>query len=168
MTQHQFKPRARPARPGALGRLAQLSHQVVIAIGAMLLITACTGQGPTRNMQPAPAATPPALPDTTEPTPVTPTQTVIDPVDGQHERRAPWRLVAATGTDLIVEVQAGGAPCDAVTGADVTEDTQTVSLTIWTGRTPGANCPGQPALLGTFWIRVPLTAPLADRNLQTT
>ena len=93
---------------------------------------------------------------------------MIDPVDGQRERPAHWRLITATGTDLIVEVQAGGAPCDAVTGADVTEDPQTVSLTIWTGRTPGANCPGQPALLGTFWIRVPLTAPLADRTLQTT
>lgn len=168
MTHHHSSPQARPAQPGALGRLGHLSAPIVVALGVILLIAACTEQGPTRSIQPAPASTPPALPNQTEPTPATPTPTVIDPVDGQRERQADWRLVTATGTELIVEVQAGGAPCDAVTGADVTENTQTVSLSIWTGRTPGANCPGQPALLGTFWIRVPLTAPLADRTLETT
>lgn len=78
----------------------------------------------------------------------------------------PWRLVLASGSDLVVEVKAGGPPCDAVTGLDVAESEQTVSVAVWAGKTPGASCPGQPAVLGTFWIRVPLAAPIGQRQVR--
>jgi hypothetical protein len=65
----------------------------------------------------------------------------------------------------VVEVQVGGAPCDAVTGLDVTESATTVALTVWAGRTPRADCHGIPATLGTFRVRVPLDRPLGERTL---
>jgi len=75
-------------------------------------------------------------------------------------------LVQAVGKVVVVEVQAGGAPCDAVTGIDVAESPEAVELTVWAGRTPGAHCRGVPAVLGTFRIRVLLAEPLGARPLR--
>jgi hypothetical protein len=87
-------------------------------------------------------------------------------VAGQRERRAPWRLVAAgPGPAVVVELNAGGPPCDVVTHLDVDESPSTVGLTVWAGREPGAECLGLPALLGTFRVRVPLAEPLGTRTL---
>ena len=85
---------------------------------------------------------------------------------GQRERRAPWRLVATgPGPAVVVELNAGGPPCDVVTHLDVDESPSTVGLTVWAGREPGAECVGLPALLGTFRVRVPLAQPLGTRTL---
>ena len=148
------------------GGAAPRRVHLLLTLGAVLFLCACTGSEPVRSAPPATPSTPPATvrPPQTGASKVTPTPAVIDPVTGAHERRAPWRLISATDSELVVEVQAGGQPCDAVTGVDVTESAQTVAVTVWTGRTPDANCPGQPALLGTFWVRVPLNAPLAGRS----
>lgn len=113
---------------------------------------------PTRLPTPAPDA---------EPVP-TPDPGLISPVTGERERRVRWRFVrAAAGPAVVVEVQVGGAPCDVVTGLDVTESTHAVVLTVWAGREPGARCEGVPALLGTYQLRVPLTEPLGTRTLTT-
>ncbi len=90
----------------------------------------------------------------------------VTPVAGQRERRPAWRLVATgPGPSVVVELQAGGAPCDVVTGVDVDESATEVRLTIWTGREKGATCDGFPAVLGTLRVRVPLAAPLGVRPL---
>lgn len=83
-----------------------------------------------------------------------------------RERRASWRLVdAGPGPSVVIEVQAGGPPCDVVTHLDVDETPSGVRLDVWTGRVPGAVCVDIPAVLGTFRVRVPLTEPLASRPL---
>ena len=105
------------------------------------------------------------MPTESEPVPE-PTPGLVDPVPGGRERRVPWRLVQKAGKVVVVEVQAGGAPCDAITDIDVAESPEAVELTVWAGRTPGARCRGVPALLGTFRVRVPLDEPLGDRALR--
>lgn len=105
------------------------------------------------------------MPPRSEPVPEL-TPGFVEPVAGQRTRRVRWRLVQAAGKVVVVEVQAGGAPCDAITDIVVAESTDDVELTIWAGRTPGATCRGVPALLGTFRVRVPLTRPLGERPLR--
>ena len=93
----------------------------------------------------------------------------VTPVAGQRERRPAWRLVTTgPGPSVVVELQAGGAPCDVVTGVVVDESTTQVRLTVWTGREPGATCAGFPAVLGTLRVRVQLAAPLGARPLAPT
>lgn len=154
---------ARPVRPAV---------PFLAVLGLVLLVAACGGAPPTgadpggeRSVSPAPPAQPPA----TVPSEVVPSPepAVVDPVPGRHERQVTWRLVGtAPGPAVVVEVQAGGAPCDAVTGVDVTESASTVRLTVWAGRTPGADCHGIPATLGTLRLRVPLKEPLGTRTLE--
>jgi hypothetical protein len=105
------------------------------------------------------------VPTESEPVPEL-TTGFVEPVAGQRTRRVRWRAVQAAGDVVVVEVQAGGAPCDAITDVDVAESADDVELTIWAGRTPGARCRGVPALLGTFRVRVPLAEPLGERSLR--
>ena len=149
---------------------------VVVLVVVGLLATACADAGPTGSSGPsgpgdarsAPPATPsvsPPVPNPGEPR-SEPAPGLVEPVGGHRERRVHWRLVQATRDVVVVEVQAGGAPCDAITGIDVVESTETVELTVWAGRTPGARCRGVPAVLGTFRVRVPLEAPLGERSVR--
>jgi hypothetical protein len=154
--------RAHPALPGA--------PFVVVLIVAGLLGAACAGERPSgpgddRGVPPAPPSVSPPVPRADE-SRSEPTPGLVEPVDGQRARRVRWRLVQAAGDVVVVEVQAGGAPCDAITGIDVVEATETVGLTVWAGRTPGARCRGVPAVLGTFRVRVPLGAPLGERTVR--
>ena len=98
------------------------------------------------------------------PLPSGPEPTVIDPVAGARERTLAFRFISTIGNDVVVEVQIGGPPCDTVTAADVMESPTQVLVTIWAGRTPAADCTGVPALLGTAWVRVPLSEPLGNRT----
>ena len=153
--------RAHPARPGA---------PVVALLSVVgLLAVACADEGPPgardRGVPPAPPSASPSVPPQSEPVPEL-TPGFVEPVAGQRTRRVRWRLVQAAGKVVVVEVQAGGAPCDAITDIVVAESTDDVELTIWAGRTPGATCRGVPALLGTFRVRVPLTRPLGERPLR--
>ena len=151
---------ARPVRPGApLGALA--SGSVVVA----LLLGACgSTAAPGQSAPPGPPSRSPS-PTSGGPTPSFPSDEVT-PVPGKRERRVPWRLVdAGPGAAVVVEVKAGGPPCDVVTDLDVEETPSGVRLTVWAGRRPGASCVGVPALLGTFRVRVPLAEPLGSRPL---
>lgn len=158
---HRTSLRARPVRPA-------------VPLGALLLsvmLTACgtwgagnSGTGQERSVSPTGPSQPPSVaPSSPEPRP--PEPALISPVDGQQERRLDWVVVDATGPEVIVEVQVGGPPCDVVTGLDVTEDPDEVTLTIWAGREPGANCSGFPATVGTYRVAVPLDEPLGARSL---
>jgi hypothetical protein len=154
--------RAHPAVPGA--------PFVAVLVIASLLAAACADGGPSgpgddRGAPPAPPSVSPPVPRAQEP-PAEPTPGLVEPVGGHRSRRVHWRLVQAAGDVVVVEVQAGGAPCDAITGIDVVESSETVELTVWAGRTPGARCRGVPAVLGTFRVRVPLDAPLGERTVR--
>lgn len=150
--------RVRRRGPGTLlGVLAGLAALAACAWGGSS--PEATGTG----VPPAPPATSPRPVPPAGQAP--PTPSVMDPVAGQRERRLPWTVVRPSPDTLVVEVAAGGPPCDAVTGVDVVESDDRVAVTVWAGRVPGATgCEGPvPALLGTFWVRVPLAAPLGTR-----
>lgn len=144
----------------------------VVWAGALLLLSACAagpggsgGGGPAGSVPPiAPTVSPVPLPSGAGPEGL-PTPTVIDPVVGARERRLAWTLVRSGGAELVVQALVGGPPCDAVTGVEVAESASTVAVTVWAGRVPGAvGCDGpQPAMVGIFWVRVPLSAPLGSR-----
>jgi hypothetical protein len=152
--------RAHPVLPGA---------PVAVLLVVCLIAAACGDDGQPRSrdrsVPPASPSVSPPVPIESEPVPE-PTTGLVEPVPGGRERRVPWRLVQKAGKVVVVEVQAGGAPCDAITDIEVAESPEAVELTVWAGRTPGAHCRGVPALLGTFRVRVPLDEPLGDRTLR--
>ncbi len=161
------------ARAGMTGGIPARSWVGLGLVGVVLLLAACaapggtSGGGPTGAVPPvAPTVTPVPMPPGAAPDPL-PTPTVMDPVTGARERRLVWTLVRSGGNELVVQTMAGGPPCDAVTGLDVTESASSVTVTVWSGRVPGAaGCDGpQPAMVGIFWIRVPLSAPLGARSV---
>jgi hypothetical protein len=83
------------------------------------------------------------------------------------EREVPWRLLEADGRTLRLEVEAGGPPCDAVTGVDVDERPDIVVITVRAGSERGARCgPGVAAVLGRFRVAAELRAPLGARTLR--
>ena len=157
---HQLRRRARPVFPGAP------FCALVIVVG--LLAAACGDDQPSARDRSVPPASPSVTPAPTDSSPVPePTPGFVEPVPGRRERRVPWRFVEdSAGPAVVVEVQAGGPPCDVVTDLSVSESPEAVELTVWAGRTPGARCRGVPALRGTFRVRVPLTEPLGDRPLR--
>jgi hypothetical protein len=109
---------------------------------------------------------PPPLPEVSPP--ASPALTPIDPVAGTRERTARWRLAgqAEGGRVLLLDVQVGGPPCDAVTAVDVSESAAAVTVTVYAGRTGSGSCPpGVPAILGTARVRAVLAAPLGSRKL---
>ncbi len=144
---------------GAAGALVVLALVVLAGCGG--------GPGTTRSgggtgVPPSEAPTPTPMPDETEPT--SPAPPVVEAVAGTRERAASWRFVRARGSTVLVEVDLGGPPCDAVTGLEVTESADVVGLLVWTGPVSGARCAGQPAVLGTVRVEVRLDAPLAGRR----
>ena len=152
----------RPVRPGAS------SPAVTVVLAAVLLTTGCGGptSSPDQGVPPRSPAQTPATRSPDAPT-ATPSPRLVTPVAGAQERRAAWRLVrSGPGPALVVEVQAGGPPCDVVTDLDVRETERTVRLTVWAGRETGASCPDVPAVVGTVHLRVPLAAPLGSRSLH--
>lgn len=65
-----------------------------------------------------------------------------------------WRLAARAGSSLLLDVNVGGPPCDAVTAVEVDETPASIVITVHAGRTPGANCrAGTPALLGSYRVQ---------------
>ena len=148
---------------------------VLLALGLGLLASCADGGsggsgGSGESVPPAsptgesPGSVPPApLPD--EETPDEPAPATVTPVAGERARVVPWRVVRAAGTALVVEVQVGGRPCDAVTDVEVDESSERVRLTVWAGPVAGAECTGQPALLGTARVRVRLAEPVGERDV---
>ena len=154
----------RPARPAA---------SLAVLVTVLLLATACGSTGARSGPYGGDDRAAPPVPPSQQPVPTAdptsvpvPAPGVVRPVAGERERRVAWRLVRALpGPAMLVEVQVGGAPCDLITGVDVTESDRAVRLVVWAGRELGARCAGLPAVLGTVRLRVPLGEPLGIRVL---
>ncbi|MGL5826983.1 MAG: hypothetical protein ACRCYU_19545 [Nocardioides sp.] len=152
---------ARPASPGVPG--------VALALVLGVLATACTEDAPA-GVPPAPNAAEPTHVELGPPPTDDPDTTdlgTVDPIPGSRERQVRWRLVhPAGGRVIVIQAQAGGPPCDAITGLTVVESSSRVEITVWAGRAPNAQCVGVPAVLATFRVRVPLDQPLGSRMVR--
>jgi len=162
-----------PIRIGSGARPGLPVAPCALALMTVVLLASACGTAPEPNSSGRAEEAPPTTPARTpapsaDPDPVvTPTPGLIAPVSGKRDRVLPWRVVGpADGPAAIVEVQLGGPPCDVITGMDVKESADAVRLTLWAGPESGARCQGVPALLGTFHVRVPLTAPLGNRHVK--
>jgi hypothetical protein len=126
-------------------------------------LTAC-GSKPAEPAEPLPR-TPEPRPDAAPVGPGAP-PALTRPVRGSRERSVPWRPARLAGRSLLLDVQVGGPPCDAVTAVDVEETGEAVTVTVRAGKVPGARCgPGVPAILGTFRVEARLRDPLGSREL---
>jgi hypothetical protein len=105
------------------------------------------------------------MPDRT--TVATPGLTPVDLLPGTRARVATWRLAGRDGArTLLLDVQVGGAPCDAVTDVDVQETANSVRITVHAGVVAFEGCgAGVPARLGVVRVRAHLEQPLGVRRL---
>jgi hypothetical protein len=108
---------------------------------------------------------PPPMPDST--TVPAPGLTPVDLLPGTHARVAAWKLAGREGArTLLLDVQVGGAPCDAVTDVDVRENAGSVVITVHAGVVAFEGCgAGVPARLGVVRVRAHLDKPLGARRL---
>jgi hypothetical protein len=68
---------------------------------------------------------------------------------------------------LVYGTLRGGPPCTVVSRVDLAETANTVTVTVWVGRRPGAACDGpQPELGYPYVTRVRLKAPLDGRAIR--
>ncbi len=136
--------------------------------GGATSMTDVTASPPDPSIPPTGTTGQPApMPDTSEPP--GPTPSVTQPVPGTRERSVPVKVVSSSGRELVVEVVAGGPPCEAVTGLDVEESSTEVRIAAWVGRTPEATgCDGsQPAVAAIMWVGVTLAEPLGSRSVSS-
>ncbi len=146
-------------RSGALFALAPI---------AMLLLAACTGPAATPSADPSGGIvtsgplTPPTDGAPTQPNVVTP-----EPVKDAHKQT----FIKAEGIpgESAVRVEGSlmtGPPCNVIGRADVVETSTQVTITLWAGARPDAKCDGpQTTVQYPFVIKVPLKAPLSNRNV---
>ncbi len=137
--------------------------------GGATPMTDVTASPPDPSIPPTGTTDRPApMPDTSGPP--GPTPSVTKPVQGSRERRVPVKVVSSSGRELVVEVVAGGPPCEAVTGLDVEESSTEVRIAAWVGRTwkvSGCDESQPPAVAAIMWVEVTLAEPLGSRSVSS-
>lgn len=161
----------RPTYPRPAARLLTPGPAIaLVAVLAVAVLAACAGGGGDRtgdHPPSGPGAAPPAMPDAS--VPATPELTPVTAVPGSRVRPLGFTQAGQStdGRVLFLDVAIGGAPCDAVTGVDVAELPDTVTVTVYAGAVAGATCDPHPrAVLGTARIEVRLAEPLGSRTLR--
>ncbi|GAA3619551.1 hypothetical protein [Microlunatus ginsengisoli] len=149
---------------------------VVVAISALAVLTmsACASQGGGGEAA-GPAADPTGivssgplspLPDgSAEPTP-----SLATPVAADDARRQRWNkveLIPGTNDVLVHAALTPGPPCAVLTRVDVAESKKEVTITLWVGKLPGADCNGpQPQVALPIVTKAHLEAPIGARQLR--
>ncbi len=146
---------------------------LVGACGALVVLgalAACSGQAQDVGAVPPGSGRPMPVPMREQGRRPGPEPPTIAVVAGAREREVAWRLVRSSRRSLLVEVQVGGPPCDAVTGALADESSpHEVRLSLWAGRVAGVeagDCTDIPATLGVARVEIELARPLGDRSLR--
>lgn len=134
---------------------------------ALLLLAACTGGpaatpsgDPTGVVSSGPLAPPSG--DPAAPNPMTP-----EPV--RDARKQAFTKAEGVPGSSIVRVEGlltPGPPCSVIGRADVSETASEVTITLWAGARPDAQCDGpQPAIEFPFVVEVELSKPLDGRTV---
>lgn len=154
------------ATPSAVNRRRR-GRRFALAPLALLLLAACTGGPaatpsgePTGVVSSGPLAPPSG--DPAAPNPMTP-----EPVQGARKQaftRAEG--VAGRSTVRVEGLLTPGPPCSVIGRAEVSETATEVTITLWAGARPGADCDGaQPAIEFPFVVEVELDQPLGGRRV---
>jgi hypothetical protein len=90
---------------------------------------------------------------------------LLTPVPGLVDVRAtPWQRVTGTAGELVVHwTSTGLAPCSLLSRVDVAEAASTVTITLYTGQSPGVRCGVAPQVALPLAARVALAADLGSR-----
>ena len=140
---------------------------VILLPVSLITLAACTAggtgtpAGPSTGVVSSGPLTPPNEPPTS-PNPVTP-----QPIkDG---RKQPFTKAVAVPGGKTVRVEGlllGGPPCNVIGHADVSETTSQVTITLWAGSQPDAQCDRpQPTIEFPFVLDVELDQPLGNRSV---
>lgn len=140
---------------------------LVGAVAALTVVAAgCGGEGgapPRRPSSPPPPGTETdALPPSMRPNQVTPERAV----DLHPE---PWTSVDSSPDSRRLRIHAtlGGPPCSVLGRVDVRETDEAVTVTLWVGRRPDADCSGPQRAIGfPIVVTVDLKEPLDRRPIR--
>jgi hypothetical protein len=122
-----------------------------------LAASSCSGGSPKGSPPMSSSSTPPS----TRPNEVTP-EAAVD------LRKVPWTRVEPGADALrVYATLTGGPPCAVLGRVDVKETADSVTVTLWVGKRPGADCSGPQAGLGFPMVTtVDLKAPLGQRKVR--
>ena len=122
------------------------------------------------------AGVPPSSPDSPRPAqpagpaPRSLAENAVTPEPAVDLRRAGWQRAEAVPGRPEVRIHAtleGGPPCTVLGRVDVRETPNAVTITLWTGRRPGARCGERRSLVGfPIVVTVALRRPVDNRAVR--
>jgi hypothetical protein len=141
---------------------------VALPIVAVVVLVGCAG--PDRPLGPDPSGVVSSGPMSASPTGSAAAANEVVPEAAVDLVRAPWQRVEpvpGSAEVLVHGTLSGGPPCAVLGRVDLTETAGSVTVTVWAGRRPGADCAGpQPELGYPYVTRVRLASPLGSRTVR--
>lgn len=134
--------------------------RLALTVAGLSVLAACSSGGKSTDpIAPQRSSTQTGLPTGSSPAASDPTvapPALTTPVPGLRERTLTFTVVERSPRWWIIETQAGGPPCDAITGLEVTGTRADPQIAVYAGSTTGRPCEAMPAILGTFRLSVDL------------
>lgn len=170
MTRHSE--RMGPRRRGPL--VVRHPAAAVLAIGSAVAVAVtaanCSGgDSPGSGVPPSSAGSPRAT-QPAGPAPRAAAPNAVAPERAVDLRPVHWHRAKAVPGRPEVRIEAtlhGGPPCTVLGRVDVRETAETVTVTLWTGRRPGARCSDRRKLVGfPIVVTVSLRRPVGDRPVR--
>lgn len=141
---------------------------VALPVVAVVVLVGCAG--PNRPAGPDPSGVVSSGPMSATPSASGTAANEVVPEAAVDPVRAPWQRTEPVGgsAELLVHgTLSGGPPCAVLARVDVAETPGSVTVTVWAGRRPGADCAGpQPELGYPYVTRVRLASPLGSRTVH--
>jgi hypothetical protein len=126
----------------------------------MVALVACSCSGG------SPKGSPPMTSTSSPPPSTLPNEVAPEPA--VDLRKVPWTRTEPTAHGLrVYATLTGGAPCAVLGRVDVKETAHAVTVTLWVGKRPGADCSGPQTGVGfPIVTTVDLKAPLGKRAVH--
>lgn len=137
-----------------------------LTVAVAMLADGCSGDGPAAGVRPTSSDSLPAT-HPSGPRPPSLEENAVSPEPAVDLRRARWQRAEAVRGRPEVHIHAtleGGPPCTVLARVDVRETATAVTITLWTGRRPGARCSERRRLVGVpIVVSVALRRSVGDR-----